>query len=106
MKKFNLIQHLADQPLGEQKYREILREGTMSVGIYILPAGSRDPQQPHTEDELYYIIAGTARFSAAAASEPVQPGDVLFVPAGQPHKFIDIEQDLVILVVYSPPESA
>jgi mannose-6-phosphate isomerase-like protein (cupin superfamily) len=105
MKKINLLHHLADRTIGPDKYQEILRSESMSAGIYVLTAGSRDPQYPHAEDELYYIISGEAMFSADEDRQAIQPGDVLYVPAGMPHYFFDIEQDLVILVVFAPPES-
>ncbi len=105
MKKINLSEHLANQSFEARPYQEILRETTMSAGVYVLPAGEQDPQSPHTEDEIYYIIAGAANFSARGESLPVQPGDVLFVPAGMPHKFTDIQLDLVVLVIFSPPEN-
>ncbi len=105
MKKVNLIRHLSDRAFEQARYQEILREGTMSAGVYILRAGETDPQRPHAEDEMYYIIAGEARFYAGEDHTPVEPGDVIFVPAGIPHKFYEITQDLVILVVFAPPES-
>ncbi len=30
----------------------------MSAGIYVLPSGGTDPQNPHKEDELYYVVRG------------------------------------------------
>ena len=41
-------------------YREFLRVPAMSCGVYQLPAGSDDPQKPHAEDEMYYVISGAA----------------------------------------------
>jgi hypothetical protein len=37
-------------------YHEFLRVPTMSAGLYQLAADQQDPQQSHTEDELYYIV--------------------------------------------------
>ena len=45
-------------------YREFLRVPAMSAGLYVLPAGAADPQRPHHEDEMYYVIRGRARFRA------------------------------------------
>lgn len=39
-------------------YHEFLRVPDLSAGIYALEAGAADPQSPHTEDELYYVISG------------------------------------------------
>ena len=46
-------------------YREFLRVPAMSAGLYVLPAGATDPQKPHHEDEMYYVVRGRARFEPA-----------------------------------------
>ena len=81
---------------------EFLRRDDMSAGIYVLAKGANDTQSPHTEDELYYVISGRARFKAGDADREVSPGDTLFVAAELPHRFHSIEEDLVLLVVFAP----
>lgn len=82
----------------------------MSLGLYSLPAGGADPQQPHTEDEVYYVISGRAqiRVGAAGAEEDraVQPGSIVFVAANVPHRFHSIAEDLTILVFFAPAEGS
>lgn len=39
-------------------YLEFLRVPAMSAGLYELETGASDPQTPHAEDEIYYVIAG------------------------------------------------
>jgi len=87
-------------------YLEFLRTQDLSAGLYRLPAGAVDAQQPHAEEEIYYVISGRARFSSGEHRTPVEPGDVFFVPAGEPHKFHDIEQDLELLVFFAPAEGS
>jgi len=86
------------------RYIEFLRQRSMSAGVYVLPAGSADRQSPHREDEVYYVTQGRARFQQGEETRSVAPGDVLFVPAGEPHRFLDIAEELVLLVVFAPPE--
>jgi len=83
---------------------EFLRIPELSAGLYRLPAGADDRQQPHTEDEVYVVIEGRARFQAAGDEREVGRGSVLFVPAGEPHRFCDIREDLAVLVVFAPAE--
>ena len=73
----------------------------MSAGLYRLPAGDTDPQEPHDEDELYYVIRGKARFETEGRRSSVGPGDILFVAAGARHRFADIEEELELLVMFS-----
>ena len=92
-----------------QRWLEFLRVPALSAGLYRLlarvgPAGGNDPQQPHTEDEIYYVIRGRARFRAGTEDRAVAPGTVLFVPGGVEHCFHSISEDLVLLVVFAPAE--
>ncbi len=86
-------------------YREFLRVPTMSAGLYVLPAGATDRQKPHREDEAYYVIRGKARFKAGAEDREVSEGSVIFVAAEVGHRFYDITEELVVLVVFAPAET-
>lgn len=83
-------------------YLEFLTASTMSVGVYELAAGSDDPQRPHMEDEIYYVLDGRGRIRVGDDDSEVNPGSVIFVAAGQPHKFHSITEDLRFLVVFAP----
>jgi mannose-6-phosphate isomerase-like protein (cupin superfamily) len=74
--------------------------------VYRLPAGAGDSQQPHAEEEIYYVASGRARFRAAERDVEVKAGDILFVPAKEPHQFHDIQEDLELLVLFAPPEGS
>jgi mannose-6-phosphate isomerase-like protein (cupin superfamily) len=83
---------------------EHLRVPALSLGTYSVPAGGVDTQRPHTEDEVYVVMAGRATFEAAGQRVPAARGTTLYVPAGQEHRFVDVAEDLVVLVVFAPPE--
>jgi mannose-6-phosphate isomerase-like protein (cupin superfamily) len=85
-------------------YQEHLRTADLSVGTYGIPAGGVDGQAPHTEDEIYVVTAGRARLVTPARSVDVGPGSVVFVPAGEEHRFTDVTDDLCVLVVFGPAE--
>jgi mannose-6-phosphate isomerase-like protein (cupin superfamily) len=88
-----------------KRYFEFLRVPAMSAGIYTLTAGATDPQSPHREDELYYVVRGRARMKAGNEDHAVAPGAVIFVAAGVEHRFYDIEEELSVLVFFAPAES-
>ncbi len=89
---------------GQAHYVERLRVPDLSVGTYSIPAGANDGQSPHTEDEIYVVTAGRARMVAASGTADVSPGDIIFVPAGEEHRFVDVTEDLTLLVVFAPAE--
>lgn len=86
-------------------YREFLRVPAMSAGLYVLPAGGTDPQRPHHEDEIYYVIRGRARFRAEKDDREVSAGSVIFVAAEVGHRFYDITEELAVLVFFAPAET-
>jgi mannose-6-phosphate isomerase-like protein (cupin superfamily) len=95
---------LAARAAGGKLYHEFIRTHDLSVGVYVLPAGGTDPQGPHTEDEVYYVISGRATIRVGDEDAPVQAGSVVFVGADVPHRFHDITEELTILVVFGPAE--
>jgi mannose-6-phosphate isomerase-like protein (cupin superfamily) len=84
-------------------YVEHLRSGDLSIGTYSIPAGGVDDQTPHTEDEIYVVTAGRGTILAGGEEAPVGPGDTIFVPAEEDHRFVNITEDLSLLVFFAPP---
>ena len=80
-----------------------LSSDNLSLGTYSIPAGGLDDQTPHTEDEIYVVRSGRATLVTTSGIADVGPGSVVFVPAGEPHKFTEISEDLALVVVFAPP---
>ena len=89
----------------DKLYQEFLRVPAMSAGLYVLAAGGADPQRPHHEDEMYYVVRGRARFQAGEEDREVSTGSVIFVAAEVEHRFHDITEEMVVLVFFAPAES-
>ena len=86
-------------------YLEFLRRDSMSCGLYVLEAGATDPQEPHTEDEVYVVLGGRGRLLVDGDDRPVGPGSVAFVARRIPHRFHDVTERLSVLVFFAPAES-
>jgi len=106
MRSFELNDLAAARAAAGSAYLEFLRESSMSLGFYVLPAGGEDPQQPHGEDEVYVVTAGRARIRVGEEDREVGPGSVVFVPARVPHRFHSIESELGVLVCFAPAEGS
>jgi mannose-6-phosphate isomerase-like protein (cupin superfamily) len=106
VKAFRLAELRGEQAASDRGYLEFVRSGSLSVGLYALRAGEVDRQQPHLEDEVYVAMRGRSRFTAGNDVRDVNPGDVIFVAAGVPHRFHDIADDLELVVVFAPPETS
>jgi len=90
-----------EREVSGRAYLEFLRVPSMDIGLYELAAGADDPQQPHDEDEIYYMISGRARLSVDCEDMPAEPRMVFYVAAGAQHCFHSITEDLTLLVVFS-----
>jgi mannose-6-phosphate isomerase-like protein (cupin superfamily) len=83
-------------------FTEALRHGSMSVEIFA-PRGT-DRQSPHEQGELYIVAGGHARFEHAGTVTEARSGDVLFVPAGDDHRFHAMSDDFVTWVIFWGPK--
>ena len=106
MDVFDISHLLSKRAQSGQLYLEFFEAPTMSVGVYELAAGSVDPQQPHTEDEIYYVVGGAGQVQIDGESSQIGPGCVIFVAAGVEHRFHSITDDLKLLVVFAPPRGS
>jgi mannose-6-phosphate isomerase-like protein (cupin superfamily) len=106
MDAHELIDVLARREAAGRPYLEFISVPDLSVGLYVLAPGEPDLQQPHTEDEVYYVVSGRARITVGDEVRDVQTGSVVFVAAGIPHRFHDIAEQLTLLVVFGPAESS
>lgn len=90
---------------GSKAYREFLRRPGMSMGLYVLPVDGADTQHPHAADEVYMVLGGKANLQVGDEVREVREGSVISVDRGVEHHFVDISEDLHVLVVFAPPES-
>jgi mannose-6-phosphate isomerase-like protein (cupin superfamily) len=94
----------AARAAGDQ-WREFLRAGMFSAGVYRLSAGEIDRQTPHAEDEIYYVLAGRAELEVEGKRQRMETGSIAFVAKLAEHRFVEIAEDLELLVIFAPPET-
>ena len=98
---FGLAELTAELTESGRSWLPFLTRRSLSCGIYRLPKGGTDGQSPHELDEVYYVIEGEAKLDVDGSKHDAGTGAVLFVAAGVPHRFVDIEADLTTLVFFS-----
>jgi len=104
MKSFGLQDLLSQHEATGKLWMEFLRVPALSAGIYRLTAGSLDPQKPHSEDEIYYVISGSGSFTCDGQTIDAVAGDIMYVAAHAEHSFHAITDALTILVLFAPAE--
>ena len=103
---FQLTEIEQQRLLTGKRYFEFLRVPALSAGLYVLPTGGADPQSPHKQDEMYYVIRGRARMRVASEDQEVRAGSIIFVAAEVEHSFYEIKEELAVLVFFAPAGSA
>jgi mannose-6-phosphate isomerase-like protein (cupin superfamily) len=88
----------------EPRFFEFLSGPRLSGAVYRLPAGAHDLQGPHLEDEIYVVLEGRARLRAGAEEQDVSAGRILFIRADSRHSFVEIQEDLLLLAIFSATE--
>ena len=81
---------------------EALRSGDVSL-LFFAPR-FRDYQTAHSQDELYIVVRGSGVFLLESREFQFAPGDVLYVPAGKPHRFPQFSDDFAAWVVFWGPQ--
>jgi mannose-6-phosphate isomerase-like protein (cupin superfamily) len=85
-----------------QRWAALFQHGTLEVEIYA-PRGT-DPQNPHKKDEVYVVAHGMGEFVCGGERTKFAAGDLLFVPAGENHRFENFSDDFVAWVIFYGPE--
>jgi mannose-6-phosphate isomerase-like protein (cupin superfamily) len=106
MEAHELADVAAQRVASGRPYYEFITVPDLSVGLYVLAPGQPDLQQPHTEDEVYYVIAGRGRITVGDEVRDVEPGTTIFVATGVPHRFHDITEELSLFVAFGPAEGS
>ena len=88
-------------PEGE-RHAVCLRHGSWTLELY--EPEQEDRQQPHNQDECYVILEGSGMFAMGDERQPFAPGDMIFVPAGLPHRFEAFGERVRAWVVFAGPQ--
>ena len=98
---FELEELQADR---SRSYAEFLRRPGLSMGIYHLPTGGKDPQHPHSADEIYVVLEGTGVLTVEGEPISLEEGGAVFVRAGAEHRFSAYEH-LSVLVLFDKSQT-
>lgn len=104
-----LAQVRAEQEQRDTTFYRFLNKSSLTEGLYALEAGERDGQGPHSSDEVYVVLQGSATLQVDEETVPAGRGSIFYVRARVQHRFVDISDDLQVLVFFSqsdPEESA
>jgi mannose-6-phosphate isomerase-like protein (cupin superfamily) len=78
---------------------DVLDTPTMAVGIINLKKDQEDSQQPHTSDEIYFVISGKGTIEIDGIKNEVNPGKIIYIPKKIHHSFHAISNELIVLYI-------
>lgn len=84
---------------GGQRYVTLFKHGRMELEYY--QPLKTDLQKPHTRDEVYFVISGRGTFIYDGTPRPFGPGEVIYCPAGVPHRFEKFSDDFATWAIFS-----
>ncbi len=82
-------------------FHNFLNIKTMEVGLINLKKDQKDTQQPHSFDEIYYIICGKGIIEIDGIKNDVNPGKIIYIPKKVRHSFHAISDKIIALYVIS-----
>jgi mannose-6-phosphate isomerase-like protein (cupin superfamily) len=82
---------------------EVFSKESVTVEIGKYPTSS--PKNPHTENEVYYIISGSGMIRVGDKTYSIESGDVIFVEQGLEHDFFNIDEEITALIIFVGSDS-
>ncbi|KAH9944723.1 RmlC-like cupin [Amylocystis lapponica] len=105
-KKAVVIRALNKVASESDKFRKVLWTGRHSqLVLMTVPVGGEIGEETHSVDQHLYFVSGTAQAITDGKHDDVRPGDMVIIPAGTLHNFVNTgSTPLVVSTVYAPAE--
>src|SRR5690606_5110177 len=90
-------------------FRRVLWTGTHTqLVIMTIPPGGEIGEEVHEDiDQILSFVSGVGEAVVSGEKRKVAAGDLVVVPAGRTHNFVNTgENPLILYTVYGPPEHA
>ena len=106
----SIIHHtIATEAQKSPDFRRVLWTGEHTqLVIMTIPPGGEIGEEVHEDiDQILTFVSGTGKAIVSGSERNVAQGDLVVVPAGKKHNFVNTgENPLILYTVYGPPEHA
>ncbi|MBO1751001.1 cupin domain-containing protein [Actinotalea sp. BY-33] len=105
------MEHFTIATVAEQSadFRRVLWTGKHSqLVVMTIPPGGEIGEEVHEDiDQILSFVSGTGEAIVSGQTRKVVAGDLVVVPAGRTHNFVNTGKNpLILYTVYGPPEHA
>ena len=104
------MEHFTIATVAEESadFRRVLWTGEHTqLVIMTIPVDGEIGEEVHDVDQILTFVSGTGKAKVGGQEKNVAQGDLVVVPAGKKHNFLNTGQNpLILYTVYGPPEHA
>ncbi len=98
---FNTNEYIKKIKKSNTYFYTFINKENLAAGILRLDPGEEDTQEPHENDEIYYVVKGDGFLLVDKKDYPVSEGMSYYVAKNIPHKFHGNEKELVVMYFFS-----
>jgi mannose-6-phosphate isomerase-like protein (cupin superfamily) len=77
-------------------FLNFVKLNALQVGILRLRPFEKDVQEPHSGDEIYFVIRGNGFIKMNNKKNKIMPNSFIYVPANMEHQFVDNPEELIV----------
>jgi len=103
--EYNIIDYIKKIKKGNSYFHTFLDNESLAAGVLSLKPGEEDTQEPHTSDEIYYILEGNGYLKINKKDYKISPRMTYYVPKNVEHYFFGNTKQLVVLYFFGGPDS-
>ena len=86
-------------------FHTFINRDSLAVGVLILQPGEKDTQEPHENDEVYFILNGDGFLKINDKDYAISKNRVYFVAKNIEHYFHGNSKEIVALYFFGGPDS-
>ena len=103
--EFNLKDNLEKIQKSNSYFHTFINKDSLAAGILILKPGEGDTQEPHENDEVYFVLSGNGYLKIKNKNYKVSKDKLFFVAKGVPHFFHSNTNNLKVLYFFGGSDS-
>lgn len=90
---------------GGPYFHTFINRPGLAAGILVLGPGEQDTQEPHEDDEVYYVISGDGYLRINGRDYAVSKDRLFFVAKNARHFFHGNKRELRVLYFFGGPDA-
>jgi len=103
--EFDLTSYLGKIKKSSSYFYTFINKSSLAAGLLLLQPGEKDTQEPHDNDEIYYVISGDGFLKIKNKDYEISKDKIFFVEKNVDHYFHGNSKELKVLYFFGCPDS-